>query len=492
MQRETGGCNKGTLGFSACGKKISKTTVDYSKTIYNGQQTNGGITAVYKDYLYFINGTKTNDGTKLTKNTRSAICRVKIKDDGSFVKDSYEVVVDNLVGYNYGSIYIFGDFLYYTTPNNAVNYADTVLSNQTKFMRYDLVNKKSYTIYTTKQNSSDEKIAFAYYVDGQSLNLVVYETTNATITSIKIDEKPTTNYVIEDVLSCVLSENYGQCVTSGASKDANNFVFYTKTYTDADAAKNNKVYRVSPTKNDSKKIFDENKNVSLLSIKKGMLFFSIENDFTSESIVYAQAITGGNDTLSEENANIITYTTYTNIIFYEGEGNITAVCYDEDDSQLVILTVSETNKYEITKVVVDSLTKSSDFAFIGLHTLKEQTNKDDEEADPVYDEVTYLFFVDSSTIYKIEVMRNGLPSQYTTKVKLSTSTVSAPTNLLVPEIIGNYIYMFAKDVDEDNKDTEFIYLFRADITIEDNSTDKAEFVGIKDEADNEEKDDENK
>ena len=473
------------LGLSACGKKISNTTPDYSKTVYNDQKTNGGITAVYNGYLYFINGTKTNDGTKLTKNTRSAICRVKINSDGSLDDDSYEVVIDNLVGYDYGSIYIFGDFLYFTTPNAAVNYEDTVLYNQTKFMRYDLVNKKTYSIYTTKQNSSDEKIAFAYYTVGDSLNLVVYETTNATITSIKIDKTPTTNYVISDVKSCVLSENFGKCVTDGASKDANNFVFYTKTYTDTDAVKNDKVYRVSPTSDDSKKIFDGDGTISLLSIKNGMLYYSLKGA-TEDSPIYAQSITGSNDAINTKTAKLISYVSYTNIIFYENSDTVTAVCYNEDDSQITVLTKSETSNYDITPVPVDTVTKSDDFAFIGLSTFKEQTNKDVEGEDPKYDEVTYLLFVDSSTIYKIEVLRNGQPSRYTNKVKLSTSSVSAPSNLLVPEVIGDYIYIFAKSVDDNNNDTNFIYLYRAKITIEDNSTKKAEFVGIKDEDDKDE------
>ena len=64
-------------------------------------------------------------------------------------------------------------------------------------MRYDLVNKKSHEIYTTQQNNKDETISYAYYVVGESLNLVVYETKNATITSLKIDDKITTNYVVE-------------------------------------------------------------------------------------------------------------------------------------------------------------------------------------------------------------------------------------------------------------------------------------------------------
>ena len=163
------------FGFSACGKKVSPTTTDMSKTIYNGTQTNGGITAVYNGYLYFINGTKTKDDTNIKKTTGAAICRVKIDSEGKIDTNSYEVVINNLAGYDYGSLYFFGDYMYYTTPNAAVNYQDTVLYNQTKFMRYDLVNKKSYTLYTTKKNDSSDKISYSYYVVGNDLNLVVYE-----------------------------------------------------------------------------------------------------------------------------------------------------------------------------------------------------------------------------------------------------------------------------------------------------------------------------
>ena len=38
---------------------------------------------IYDGYLYFINGTKSNDGTSAKNNTRSAVYRVKISDDGS-------------------------------------------------------------------------------------------------------------------------------------------------------------------------------------------------------------------------------------------------------------------------------------------------------------------------------------------------------------------------------------------------------------------------
>ena len=44
----------------------------------------------------------------------------------------YEVVVDDLVGFTYGSLHFFGDFLYYTTPSADVNYKNNVLYYKTK------------------------------------------------------------------------------------------------------------------------------------------------------------------------------------------------------------------------------------------------------------------------------------------------------------------------------------------------------------------------
>ena len=47
----------------ACKKKVSPTTTNVDKVkIVNGVSTNGGLTVVHGEYLYFINGEKTNDG----------------------------------------------------------------------------------------------------------------------------------------------------------------------------------------------------------------------------------------------------------------------------------------------------------------------------------------------------------------------------------------------------------------------------------------------
>ena len=48
------------FSLTACKTKLSDTTVDTSKVkSTNGVSTNGGMTVVHGNYLYFINGTKT-------------------------------------------------------------------------------------------------------------------------------------------------------------------------------------------------------------------------------------------------------------------------------------------------------------------------------------------------------------------------------------------------------------------------------------------------
>ena len=124
----------------------------------------------YNGYLYFINGTKTNDGTgnQTGKVVKSAIYKAKCDEDGNVVLNSdgsiaqISQVVSSLVGFSNGSLHIFGNYLYYTTPNNGKNNKGEVLYYQTCFYRYDLTTGASQRIYTTVQNSTSEEIQFTY------------------------------------------------------------------------------------------------------------------------------------------------------------------------------------------------------------------------------------------------------------------------------------------------------------------------------------------
>lgn len=467
------------FSLTGCKKKLSETTTDTDNVkVVKGVSTNGGITAIYDGYLYFINGTKTNDGTSAKKNTRSAICRIKYNETTGETTGDAEVVVSDLVGFTNGSIQFFGNFMYYATPCSEKNSKGTVLFSKTKFMRYDLVNKKSYEIYTTQLNSSSETIEYSYYIVGDSLNLVVYEKTNATITSIKIGDKMSTNYVIEDVVSCVLSETNGVCVTEGKSIDANSYIYYTVAHGDSDRVQTGvKVYRVSATSSTRYLLSDDGIQVSLLCIRNGKLIYSVEN------IVYYENIYGTNtDKLSMSFTNAISFKTYDNVIFMENEdGSISFLYYDKDTYQVAIPDWKvKDGKLDIDNKTISILNKSDSFEFVDIAIVDEVIKEDDketEEDETETQEVKFLIYIDSEIVYKLEVARKVdgefVISKGTEPVKLSTTKVKASSGLIKAEAIGNYLFIMA---DDDDSNT---YLYKIDLTKKDDSTKSAKFIGVK-------------
>ena len=445
-----------SFSFVGCKKKISQTTTNTDNIkLSHGVTTNGGMTVVNGEYLYFINGTKDNDGKSQKKNTRSAICRVKYDIATGKTSGDMEVVVDELVGFSDGAIHIFGDFLYYTTPCNGENSDGDVLFNKTVFKRYDLVNKKSYTLYTTELNSSSEEVRYAYYVEGQTLNLLVYEKTNATIKSFKIDKKVVENYTISDVSSCLFSETYGKPTTSGASVDANSYVYYTKLPTTNDQVQTgNIVYKTSPVANNSAKI-SVGIEITLLTIRAGKLVYS------ANSFVYADTITSGNDTLDVSNGNCISRATLGNAVYIENyslqsdpqdsskkqlvksEGSISVLSMTKATESAYYFDVFEWTSSSAgpddNSAQIGIMSSAKDFSFIGIAELEEIVTEDDEDTTDVNEEtkrkVLYAFFMESSLVYKIEIAEvideNTMKVGMSEKIKLSTTKVNANDGLLV-------------------------------------------------------------
>lgn len=470
------------FSVTGCKKKISQTTTDTDKVMsVDGKSTNGGSTVVYNGYLYFINGTKTNDGTSAKDNVRGGVYRVSYDEETGKLGSKYEAVVKDLVGFDGGSLYFFGDFMYYTTPSADVNYKGDTLYYKTKFMRYDLVHKKSHEIYTTKQNNSKESMSFAYYVVGDSLNLVVYESTNTTITSMKIGKEIKTNYVIENVKSCIMSENNGTCVTEGKTTDANNFVFYTKGHDEGDRIQTGvKVYRVSPASNNSYLIADNGEDISLLSIRNGKLIYSANEN------IYAQAISGtSTDVISAENiANTISYETFDNVIFIENkDGSISVLYYyaDKDKKIYQMGIVDCENGINPVNTLITPLNSSEAFELVGITVISEVITEDDEETtdvdETVKQNVQYVLYIDTKQVYKLEIAREVdgkmVYSKYTEPIKLSTTEVVSAAGLLTAEVIGTNLYIMAA-VDGKN------YMHTIDLTIDEEETiKKATMIGVK-------------
>lgn len=438
-------CFVSLLAFTACGNtNFSKTTNDTT-----GVVSNGGVSVTYNGYVYFINGTKTNNEDNNTgKLVQGAIYKAQLDENGNVVKDSYERVVDRLVGFKNGQIFIFGDFLYYSTPCRDKNKAGEMLTGKTEFRRYDLKKNKDQLLYVSA--SSDDTLTYTYYKDGENLNLVVYEKTSATLKSIRIGDKVQTLFTKENVKSAIFSDNAGESKTELSLADQ--YIFFTLSYEENGEIQHGvRVYKIKADGTGEQKI-SEGESVTLLTIRAGRLVYSLN------SYIYSAKITNGEDTLSFEIADVVCYKNYENILFLEDDSNSVLVV-DND----TLRTISWKNGTQESTIITD-FSNGDNVKFIGI------------DGD-------YLIYLYSKNVYKIK-FKNATDDEMV-ETKLSTTSIDEASDLIAPEINNGYVY--GMYTDSSKKQT---YLYRINLKTpaergekDDDGKDKeiyeAEFIGIK-------------
>ncbi len=403
--------------FAACNSvNWTKTTNDTSKVT-----NNGGILTVRGGYMYFINGTKENNGKGNKGNIiQSAIYKVAIDDKGDIADDAkYEKVVNALVGFDNGSVFAFGDYIYYTTPCNDLNKSGEVLYNKTEFRRYDLINKSSQLIYTT--NTSEEDFEFSYYKQGDGLYLLIYEAGGSkTLKSIKIDTKMKTIFTKEKVQSVLFAEN------GGSESGANSYAYYTLS-ADINSAYPSgvRVYKVLPNGAD-KQMISEGKTVSLLAVRGNKLIYSFDS-----SCYYAD-ITKGKNTLEFNTSNIVCYNTYDVIVFNE-------------DLSVLVMDGTTLRKIKYVNGIKDETASKQIYLF-----------NDKTKVEFVGISGKYLVYTISQVVYKIDIV-----SESAVPAKVSTTSLdkNKDGSILLPEIVGDYLYAFCTD-----KDSKVSYMYKFDLT----------------------------
>ena len=503
------------LGVSGCKRKnVAPITTDVTKVEKsNGVSTNGGVTVVHDGKIYFINGTQNPDGTNGSNNKISAIYSVDYDSATGIVEDAeFKRVTDKLAGFDFGSIRIFGDYLYFTTPGDGVNTNGTVLYNKTKFMRYDLKNGGLSTIYTTEKNSTNISLDYAYYPVGNSLYLMVAELeyidsssneTLGTLKSIKVDQESKVVYTISDVDMCVFSElDYQKDAV-----DADAFIFYTKAPEIGKNAGQNGpiVYRVSPNKNNSKELTDGSQDVELYCIRAGKLIYASEVKYQEtavdssgqsaqkDDIIYAEKIDDETTQLSFSINKAVSYNGFANnsVIFNEEEdGSISLLYFDSTSSSVNYIKWSN-GAIELDKQIATLSVESSETVnFVGLTTITEtivEDNTETEEDETETADVTYLVYMvgksGSYKAYKLEFKRKTADGTVTfmqsaQSIKLSTSTFMEPTEMMCAEIVDGYLFAFVED-DDKNK----VFLTQTDLKIKANSTENSKTIDVEAETD---------
>jgi hypothetical protein len=236
---------------------------------------NGSTSVMVDDYLYYVNGIisindigyKDNEYYPNGQIPPSSIYRVHIKPDGKpditylyaeddvsttdidesetiiGVKSGPQCVVPKIAGTGDFALFVFGDTLIYTTPNNQKNKNGIFQVNRTDFFSVKLDGSNNTRLYTTDNDVARTDFSvvfkngvFIFINDGGVLK--------------RIDMNGNVNVIAEDVSSVKFPEvyEYGRAFSNSKESAFNgvmNYVYYTKAREESDSKLGNLMYRVA-------------------------------------------------------------------------------------------------------------------------------------------------------------------------------------------------------------------------------------------------------
>ena len=195
----------------------------------------GGFVVEKGDYVYFINGveTYTSDNTYGTP-VKGALMRAKMSDIRAGENNAETVIPSLMVAADYTSgIYIYGDRIYYATPNNVINTAGTVDNTYLDFKSVSLDGSDVRDYFRISDNA-----ALYRFVEVGETVYVVYEMDDTLI-----------SYNTADGTSTDLARSVSAYAFNSADK-SDPYIYYTMSVTDkADSDSSysynyNQIYRV--------------------------------------------------------------------------------------------------------------------------------------------------------------------------------------------------------------------------------------------------------
>ena len=175
-----------TFGFASCRDKKPEVDPNFptaNMTTYG----NGGLSVRKGNYLYFVNGYQSvadlENKSDVSNVHVGALMIARLDDEGNLVtddngqvKDDYlRVMSDKLCGFEATDLYVFGEYLYFTSPCEE-NDSETGewAKNLVEFNRIKLDKSgKVENLYTSQVENS--KLEYSYFFDGEDAFLLVYE-----------------------------------------------------------------------------------------------------------------------------------------------------------------------------------------------------------------------------------------------------------------------------------------------------------------------------
>ena len=444
-----------------CGFTPLKGGPDMSANVYG----NGGTVVRKGEYLYFANAYKTQADVKTNENkygneTLSAIYRTKLTDNGVVEFDEEglpvgaEVLVKQIAGFENSGLYIFGEYLYYTTPYTLKNDDGSDLTGLLRFCRVKLDGSNWKVLYETKQTSDTANYTLNQ-VDGL-VYITIFD--GKQIISVKVDGGRISSKVMVNEATSVVTYERADISKEDTLCEFDRYAYYTR------AAKkdlDNKdtgtvVARIKFTDHNAKeeRLYLGNNAYSVYEVKNNRLYMMLNSNICS---VKADK--------TFEDADVFQYS-------YNTLGDKFIVVEDLNDAQTTFYGVIYENREDQGVITVyDNIILN--LKGLGSHEEVYNGKADGVTLTLLYVEDGYVYYTEGGeTVYRRSIATKGEAEVVATNFNLKTGDKE------YFDYEGDYLFYF-DTVTEKDENNSYLYLAKTvNGYTDDNDKKIGKYIGV--------------
>ena len=429
-------------------------------TVYS----NGGMSVIKGDYLYYVNGYVDED--KLTdaktenvegKVVKGALYRTKLvngavqKDKDGFVKDASgksltECVVSKIVGFSNGGFHIVDDYIYYATPcmtysskTSSDSNSDALQNELVEFHRIKIDGTDDNLIYTTTEQAD----IMEWNVTKIGSKVYITSFTGKTIMIANATDKKVVS-TISDVTSSALPKEdvYNKDSYSG-NAHLNNYIYYTRAVKAEDnqssTYKGNVVCRVKVVSGETEVVkYDTTTTYSIQFVKNSAIYYTKSSTVLGDQKpLYKNKLVNDNFASSSETCvalmdSVSTYLVLDYEYNYDTNGNKTTPVSTNVNTVIGLSTTGKVYRFES----IDGASSSS------IVTKLLNSGSSSTKLLNVVDSTLYI--VDSNVVYKINARADlSLGEAEKTLVSKDNYTYLV-TNKNYFDVTDNYLFAYAE------------------------------------------------
>ena len=356
------------FSFTGCNGLPAFTDNPASTDVVEG---NGTLAVTKGDYVYYTNGYKgyadVGETNKLGNITYSALYRTKLvngkvvenekelDEDGEEIFDKTQgiqhtdILVSKVCGFEYSALYIFGDYIYYTTPNNQKNKELQVCTDLIDFCRTRIDRSSGQELLYTTTNPGSTVDFTMYELDGTVYLVVMDGNSGSEQSSIVVKSFGQANNTFTTNVEDYKVTSFAKATYTSSEQvvnQAENDVYFT--YTKSDYIDTSALAKINVTTGEVTDLAYENGvSYTLKTSVGGKIYYTKSTTSTESAYIYYNTL-GSNFGSSEQQ---LTYNDYTQFIPYSQNLGTGVIMYDSDTKTLYKKTTNDASAVQLAENV---------------------------------------------------------------------------------------------------------------------------------------------